>query len=222
MEAFSLLKYWRGDDEPFFDLELAVPNEEGDADGGDENQSVEQEVTCENESEEDEDKSGGGDEDGALSKWRVERVERPEQAGLLVLGMLGLVLLRLLGLLMLGMLGLGKVVLVTGGGWTDRMPCFCSGKCDHGLYKIQREAEVFGAVKPSHRNEPPLQISWLSYTEEQAMILIVKATLNGLVVEYRSGASGSFGGKGDNDCVILQGSRDDDEDGDELHKYRVE
>ncbi|KAB1215395.1 putative membrane-associated kinase regulator 2 [Morella rubra] len=102
MEAFSLLKYWRGgggingsggggdfvrttgtttlvtavtqnaaetddedgDDGPFFDLEFAVPNEEGDADGGDGNRSVEQEVTCENESEEDEDESDGGDEDG--------------------------------------------------------------------------------------------------------------------------------------------------------------
>ncbi|KAB1219040.1 Glucose and ribitol dehydrogenase [Morella rubra] len=63
MEAFSLLKYWRGDDGPFFDLELDVPNEEGDADGTNENQSVEQEVTCENESEEDEDKFDGGDED---------------------------------------------------------------------------------------------------------------------------------------------------------------
>jgi hypothetical protein len=97
MEAFSLLKYWRGsgginsggggggggdsartagattivaavthntaetdededdDDGPFFDLEFAVPDEEDDAEGGDETQNREQEGTnCENESDEEE------------------------------------------------------------------------------------------------------------------------------------------------------------------------
>jgi hypothetical protein len=113
MEAFSLLKYWRGngginsggggggggdstriagttttvaavthdtaktdDDGPFFDLEFIVPEEEEDAEGGDETQNREQEGTnCENESDEEEE-----EEDEREFNFTLSSVSRNDRA----------------------------------------------------------------------------------------------------------------------------------------------